>query len=273
MDFKIQERKPYNTHKYSQTDFQLAKVFAEKLQKELGPFLRAVILFGSAAREKNLPTESDIDVLIIINDLTIILNKEVVQAYRIITEQTAVRVSKRLHITTLKLTSLWEYIRHGDPIAINMLRDGVVLYDTGFFQPMQFLLAQGRIRPTHESVWTYFARAPSTLLNSKWHVLQASIDLYWAAIDAAHAALMHVGTIPPSPAHVSKMINERLVKKGLVQKKYAETMDFFYNLSKKISHRQVQYISGKQYDMYYNQVEDFVNAMEKVIQRKMPGEK
>ena len=48
----------------------------------------------------------------------------------------------------------------------------------------------------------YFGRAPITLRNSKWHLNQATIDLYWAVIDATHAALMKLGEIPPSPEHI-----------------------------------------------------------------------
>ena len=271
MEFRIKERKHHNVPKYSPDDFEIAGKFSERIQKELKDFLKAVILFGSAARQRSPGLERDIDVLLVINDLTKILNPEVVEAYRIITYKVASNTSKRLHITTLKLTAFWEYIKNGDPIAINILRDGVPIYDTGFFEPVQVLLHQGRIRPTEESIWTYWTRAPATLLNSKWHILQATLDLYWAVIDAAHAALMKMGEIPPSPAHVAKMIDMVLVSKRLLPRKCAKTMEFFYDISKKITHRQLQQVSGKQFDLYYNDATEFCNSMEKVVQRRDLG--
>lgn len=266
MDFSIKEREHPNIRNYSGDDYKLAKKFADAMQKELGDFLKAAILFGSAARSEKPLYERDIDVLMLINDLTLVLSPEVVQAYRVITERVASDVSKRLHITTMKLTNFWEYIRNGDPLAVNMLRDGVPLYDIGVFEPMQMLLFQGRIRPTKESIYVYFARAPVTLINADWHILQATLDLYWAVVDAAHAALMKVGEVPPTPSHIAKLIYEKLVKKKLVSKRAADAMDFFYLLSKKITHREIQNITGKQYDQYKEEAHDFVKEMEHVIE-------
>jgi len=266
MEFETKEKAHPNIRSYSSGEYTLAKEFSEKIQKELeGGFLKAAVLFGSAARQEKTYHERDIDVLLIINDLTMILSPEVVEAYQIITRNTATKVSNRLHITTFKLTTFWDYLRNGDPVAVNILRDGVPLYDSGFFEPAQSLLFSGRIKPTKESVWTYFTRAPSTIKSAEWHLLQASIDLYWAVIDAAHAALMHNGEVPPSPGHVAEMINQKLAKKKLCTKKEAETMKFFYDLSKKITHRQIMQITGKQYDEYLKRAKRFVDIMKGII--------
>ncbi len=268
MRFKIETRRHPNISNYDVEDYKLAENFSKELQQELGDFLKAAILFGSTARKEKSVHERDIDILVVINDLTLILSPEVVQAYRVITEKIASGVSKRLHITTLKLTSFWDYIRNGDPLGINMLRDGVPLYDTGFFEPLQALLFQGKIRPTKESIWSYFARAPATITNADWHLLQATLDLYWAVIDSAHAALMKMGEIPGAPGHVSEMIERTLVKKGIVARRYARIMDFFYQISKKITRREIQRITGKEYDIYKNQAVDFVKQMKKIVEGK-----
>lgn len=166
----------------------------------------------------------------------------------------------------MTFTSFWEYARAGDPVAVNILRDGVALIDTGFFEPVQALLIQGRVRPTHESVWSYFGRAPRTLLNSKWHVMQATLDLYWAVIDAAHSALMHEGAIPPSPEHVSDLLEEKLVKKKLLEQKYADIMEKFYKIMKGITHREIKEVTGKEYDGYLKEANTFVERMKKFIE-------
>ena len=267
--FKIEHKQHPNVHFYRPDDFKIANKFSTEMLKELKQYLKAIALFGSAVKPDSPPIagEKDIDVLIIIDDISIRITPEFSEAYRIITEKVAAKHSKRLHITTLKFTDFWEYIRMGDPIGINMLRSGFPLYDTSFFEPLQILLKTGRIRPSPESVWTYFAKAPSTLRNSRWHLLQATIDLYWSVIDAAHAALMSVGEVPPSPGHAAQLLDEKLRKKGLIKDASVKTMDKFYRLSKMITHRQIQDVSGPQYEAYYKEAETFVEDMRKIIEK------
>jgi hypothetical protein len=280
MEFKVERRQNPNIPRYREEDYLLAKRFAEELKAELGDFMKAAILFGSAARAAAKPEEgrkqekeapwkaNDIDVLLLVNDLTMVLSPEVIEAYRIITENTAARISKRLHVTTMKLTSYWDYVRQGDPLIINMLRDGLPLHDVGIFEPAQQLLFQGRIRPSREAVWVYWARAPQTIANSDWHVMQAALDLYWAVIDAAHAALMHTGETPPTPSHVADLIQERLVRKKLATKADAQAMRDFYGLSKAIVHRKLQRMTGTEYDRWRKKADTFIAAMRKVVEKK-----
>ncbi len=265
MKFDIPKKEHPNLERYYKEDIGTAYKFANEIYKELGSFIRAVVLFGSAARMAKTPG-GDIDVLVIIDDLMMSLSPEVVEAYRLIVQRTIVRVSTKLHITTMRFTSFWEYIRNGDPIAINLLRDGVALIDSGFFDPMQALLKRGRIRPTQESIWTYYARAPNTLHNSKWHLLQGVIDLYWAVIDAAHAALMKIGEIPPTPEHVADLMEQKLVKRKMLEHKYVAVMRNFYRLMKMVTHREIVEIKGEEFDRYYKTAEDFVHRMRRLIE-------
>ena len=264
MKFDIPKRQHPNLEKYPKPDIETAYKFANEIYKELGSMVRAVVLFGSSARKTTTP-KSDIDLLVILDDLSISLTKEVTEGYRLIVKKIIVKVSTRLHITTLRFTSFWDYMRNGDPIGINILRDGVSLIDSGFFDPLQSLLKRGRIKPTHESIWAYYVRSPNTLHNSKWHILQATMDLYWAVIDSAHAALMKQGEIPPTPEHVGDILDKVLVKKKLLEKKYSTIMRNFYKLMKMISHREIKEIKGEEYDKYFKTAEDFVRRMRKII--------
>lgn len=268
MRFKIEKRENPNINKYIKEEIDVAYAFTEKAYKEFGDFIKSIVLFGSKSKKTDSGDKSDIDILIIIDDTAIYLTDEVIQTYRVIIEKISSQTSDKLHITTLQFTHFWDYSRVGDPIAINMLRDGVPLLDTGFFEPLQILLKQGKIRPTPESVWTYLGRASPTLYNSKWHILQATLDLYWAVIDAAHAALMDCGEIPPSPARVSDLMEEKLVKPNLLNKRYVSIMRNFYKLSRMIIHREIREIKGEEYDRYIADATDFVETMRKLILRK-----
>tara|TARA_Y100000031_G_C8228647_1_gene389737 strand:- start:251 stop:1048 length:798 start_codon:yes stop_codon:yes gene_type:complete len=265
LEFNIQKKKKKNKDKYKKSDIELAYDFSKKAYKEFGSFLKAIIIFGSSAKHKK--KAKDIDILIVIDDITMVLTKELVQAYRLMVEKIIADTSQRFHITTLRFTNFWEYVRSGDPIAINMLRDGFALIDTGFFEPLQALLYQGRIRPSPESVWTYFSKAPNTINNSKWHLLQATVDLYWAVIDSAHAALMKMNEVPPSPDHAADMLEEKLVRPGLLDKKYPKVMRRFYDLMKMITARDIKEISGEQYNEYLKEAQEFVETIEEFLKK------
>jgi predicted nucleotidyltransferase len=263
MEFKVRRKENPHVRKYSQRDLDTAREFAKRVNKEFSMFVRTVVLFGSAARKQKGGT--DIDILVVIDDLGMMLTPEAVQTYRVIMQKIVGFTDKRIHLTTLKLTHFWDLVRTGDPVAINILRDGVAIIDTGLFDPLQALLYQGRIRPTHESIYVYLNRAPTTIANSKWHLLQASVDLYWAVVDAAHAALMKHGQIPPSPDHVADLLDEKLVSKGLLEKRYSTIMRNFYGLSKRVLDRDIREVAGRSYDRYLRDATDFVERMERLI--------
>lgn len=264
MKFELPVRENPNIPKYSKEDLDTARDFSRKLYREFGNFLKAVIIFGSVAKKEETK-KSDIDLLIVVDDITMRMTPEVVEAYRVITEKVIGETSKKLHVTSMKFTAFWEYIRAGDPVAINVLRDGIALIDSGFFDPLQVLLYQGRIRPTPESIWTYMSRAPKTLHNSKWHMAQATVDLYWAIVDSAHAVLMYLGYIPPSPEHIGELLREKMVKEKLIEHRYAKTADEFYKLMKMITHREIKEVTGEEFDGYFKEAEDFVNRMQRFI--------
>lgn len=266
MEFRIQRKENENVHKYPSEDLAIARKFSEQLKKELGEFLIGVVAFGSSTR-REATKYSDIDVLVITDDASFTITEPLIEGYRIIVESLVQKISLKLHITSMTFTSFWEHVKAGDPVVVNILRDGVALHDRGLFYPLQKLLKQGRIRPSEESVWRYFGRAPRTLSNSRWHLLQATLDLYWGVIDAGHAALMRAHQIPPTPDHVADLLDKVYVKHNLLEKKYVETMRKFYKLSKSITHRQVKEIHGPEYEKYYKEAEEFIKRMKRLIEK------
>lgn len=268
MKFPIKKRENKNISNFLHEDIDIARSFAKSMHQEFGSFISCMILFGSATKNVVNP-KRDIDILIVLDDTKVQFSQELIQTYRIILEKTIAKTDpKRLHIQSMKLTSFWEYARAGDPVAINILRSGVALIDTNIFDPLQALLDQGRIRPTPESIWTYYTLAPESLHRSKQHLLSAAVDLYWAAVDAAHAALMTIGEIPPSPDHVADLLQEKLNSPHHISRNSLNTMRELYHLFKGIVHRDVKSISGKDYDKYKEKAEAFVKEMKSFIEEQ-----
>lgn len=246
---------------YDEYEVTLARTLAKRLEAELGEFLHSVVLFGSAAKSPQTRIyDRDIDVLILINDLVQIINPEVVEAYRIIVRNAAAELTSRFHINTMKVTDFWEYVRNGDPLIVNILRDGRPLLDKGVFEPAKAMLQKGLIHPTQENIWTYYLRAPSTITNAKWHVLQGAIDLYWAVIDAAHALLISQGEAPVSPGHVAKLMH-RYAKDTRIDKRHARIVEEFHQLSKGIVRREIAELSGAQYEAYRQRAKSFIDEI------------
>jgi len=254
-------------------DYALAKKFAEKVKYEAPDLVHSIILFGSAARStwKEKIYAHDIDVLIIVNDNIQILNKEVIAAYRIIVQNTASSMSKRFHINNIRLTEFMDFVRNGDPIAINMLRDGIPLVEGGLFRPLKKLLEHGQIRPSEENVWVYYMKAPQTIQSAKWHILQGCIDLYWAVVDAAHAALLALGEVPYHPKQLSSMLQNKLIKPGLLPREHAKIVDKYFKLMDDIVKRRVGQISGKQFDVYSREVAGFIQDMKTFVMHHHPS--
>ncbi len=252
------------TYHFHEQDVTLVRQFADKLKEEMGDLLKSVVLFGSAARGK-AQKGSDIDVLLVVNDMTIIYSKEVVASLRVMIENVASSVSDKFHITTMKISEFWDYLHKADPIITNILREGRSVYDEGFFAPAQALLDSGKIRPTKEAVWAYYLRAPKTIKEAEKKLLGSVVDLYWAVIDSSHAALMHVDVVPGAPHQVADLLEEHFVSKRLLEKRYVKTLRSFYHLAKEIGHQHLLHTSGKNVDEYIDEARDFVKKMRFLI--------
>jgi predicted nucleotidyltransferase len=266
MQFNIKKRDTRDVKtQYPETEFQIAKDFSRRLYNELGDFIKAVVLFGSATGSGR-KTVNDIDILVIVDDVKMQFTEDLVQTYRVITQKIIADTDpQKLHVQSMKFSAFWEYVRSGDPVATNVLRYGIALIDTGFFDPLQSLLDQGRIRPTPESIATYFALAPKSIESSDRHMLNATVELYWAVINAAHAALMHYGEVPPSPDHVAEIMKRTLIRDKKITVTSVKTMEDMYKIFKGITHRKIGGISGKEYDSYRIKVDKFVKEMDKFI--------
>jgi len=266
MEFDIKRRVLNNTE-LDHTSLALARKFAAKLKEEFGDFVKVVVLFGSSVKKKN---SKDIDILVLIDDVSIVITQEIAETYRIIVEKLVLKISTKLHITSVKLSTFWEYIRAGDPIGINMLRDGVAIIDTGIFSPMKHLLLQGRIRPTKESIWNYFLKVPSSLSNSQTFILKAMVDLYWAVIDSAHSALMAMGEVPPSPEQVPDLMSKKMLPLKMITKDDVILTKELYDIMKRIEHGYLRSYEGSKYDRYYKKAMKFSKKMKKIITKYYP---
>ncbi|MGV8142121.1 MAG: nucleotidyltransferase domain-containing protein [Candidatus Pacearchaeota archaeon] len=256
------------------TDKDVAMDFAIKVHRMFDHLVKATVLFGSQSTGDIKPG-SDIDMVILIDDAAINWDLELTSWYR---EELAKIISAQdygrdLHINTIRLTTWWRDLLHGDPVVLNIVRHGTVLIDlAGFFNPIKALMMQGKIHATPEAVYAALQRAPQHLTRSKLSMLGSIDGIYWCMVEAAQAALITLGKLPPSPEHVTKMLHENFVEAGILKSDYVKWYREIYILHKQISHGDIRHVEAKEIEAWQIRAEDFmktlVNIIDKLIDAK-----
>jgi predicted nucleotidyltransferase len=246
---------------------EIAMDFAIKVYKKFNKMVKSVILFGSTIKQSAV-AGSDIDIIIIIDDVSINWDQELIAWYReelnkIMRENP---YKKDLHINTVKLSTWWEDLMKGDPVVINILRYGESMIDlAGFFEPLKFLLIRGKIKSTPEAIYNCLQRAPLHLSRSKAAELNAIEGLYWAMVDSAQAALIAAKVIPPSPEHISINLKETFVDSGKLKMKYVLDYRDLHVLHRKIAHGEISNLQGVEIDEWQEKTEDFMRVMAELV--------
>ncbi|MEK6874036.1 MAG: nucleotidyltransferase domain-containing protein [Nanoarchaeota archaeon] len=246
---------------------EIAMDFAVKAYRKFDKMIKAVALFGSSAKNSAAST-SDVDIIIIIDDASIVWDQELIAWYR---EELGKLVAsnpykKELHITTTKITTFWNDLLKGDPLVVNVLRYGEALVDVGgFFNPLKALLQQGRVRISPEAIYTALQRAPEHFRRSKLSTLNAVEGLFWAMVDSSQAALMATKVSPPSPEHIISLLKENFVDKNMLKMKYVLWYRDLYMLHRSINHQEVSDIKGAQIDEWQSKTDEFISVMAKLV--------
>ncbi len=245
----------------------IAMDFATKVYKKFNKMVKSVILFGSTVKQTSV-AGSDIDIIIILDDVSIKWDPELITWYREELNK-ILRVNpyqKSLHINTIKLSTWWEDLIRGDPVVINILRYGESMIDlAGFFEPLKFLLIKGKIKSTPEAIYNCLQRAPLHIIRSKTAELNSIEGLYWAMVDSAHAALIAADIPPASPEHIPVDLKENFVNTGKLKMKYVIWYRDLLVLHKKISHGEIKDLKGVEIDDWQEKTEEFLRVMAQLV--------
>ncbi len=245
------------------TEHEIAMDFATKTYQKFNKIIKSIILFGSTAK-KTAVAGSDMDIIIILDDVSIKWDQELIAWYREELEKIVKRNHYKtdLHINTIKLSTWWSDLMRGDPVVINIIRDGKSLIDFGgYFEPLKFLLVEGRIKSTPEAIYSLLQRAPAHISRSKVSELNCIEGLFWAMVDSAQAALIAAGITPSSPEHLPVDLKEVFVNAGKLKIKYVVWYRDLLMLHKKITHGDITNLKGVEIDDWQEKTEDFLRVM------------
>ena len=252
---------------------EIATDFATKAYQKFDKIVKSIILFGSSAKQTSV-TGSDIDIIIVLDDVSINWDEELIAWYREELDKILRRNPYRqsLHINTVKSSTWWEDIMRGDPVILNVLRYGEAIIDmAGFFEPLKHLLIAGKIKPTPEAIYTSLQRAPQHLARSKISELNSIEGLYWCMVDASHAALIAANEFPPSPEHIPGSLKTTFVDNGKLKMKYVIWYRDLLILHKKIVHGEVKDLKGVEIDEWQQKTEDFLDTMANLVNDIVSG--
>ena len=245
------------------TESEIAMDFATKAYKKFDKIVKSIILFGSSAKKKAI-AGSDIDIIILLDDVSIKWDQQLIAWYRTELEKIVKSNPYKidLHINTIKLSTWWEDLMRGDPVVINIIRDGKSLLDFGgFFDPLKYLLLQGKIKSTPEAIYCLLQRAPAHITRSRVSELNTIEGLFWSMVDSGQAALIAANVVPSSPENLALDLKETFVDAGKLKMKYVEQYRDLLLLHKKIMHGHITDIKGIDIDKWQDKAEDFLKIM------------
>jgi len=228
--------------------------------------VQSIVLFGSNShntQDKN----SDIDLMIILDNVSIFVSEELREAYKVISNKLTQKHSNKLHILTVNLSDLWDMARKGDPLLINILREGIPLFDRNLIETMQYLLEIGKIKPTREAAYNYLSRSETLLEETKKHIHNAVLDLYYATVDIVHATLIVEKITPSSPKEMPRIFKETFKKTKL--EKYSKDIEEIYRISKEIEHTRYSNLNGKEFDKLQTKTKKLIQELKKHIEEKI----
>ena len=256
MEFEQKKRKATdNEENYHIENLRVVREFSKKLISEMNSLVKGIVLFGSNTKN-TLKKDSDIDLMIVLDNVSVFVTDELREAYRVIVNNLIANSSKKLHVMTVNFSDLWDMARKADPVLVNILRTGVPIYDTNLIDPLQYLLEIGKIRPSLETVNNYRSRSKTLLEDTQKHLEDAILDLYYAVIDIVHATLMTAGKMPPSPKEMPELFKRTF--KGKELEKHSKFISEVYRLSKDLEKGNNKKINGKFYDEFKTKCETLI---------------
>lgn len=241
--------------------------FSDKLQEKLGDKVKVVAVWGSVPKGEH-GYDSDIDTLVILDDTK--LKKDVPEDAKKKIRKKVTDLAKetddRITIQYFPfLTDFWDSLRKGEPLAIEAVRNGQPVYDTGLFMPAKRLLERGKISGTQESVKKRlkmaaagYKKAEKNLRSSIPHKLEQSMA------NAGQAPIMLAGKAPPGKENVPDTLEEMFVEQGMLEEEFVEKAREIYEFADQ-GEKDPEEVTGQAVEENLQKTDDFVRRMHKLV--------
>ena len=239
--------------------------FVSTVTEKFGTFIKAVAVFGSFARKEK--ESKDIDVMIIVDDSFAPLDKALYVAFQA-EMNSMVEEFPNLHLNTVTISQFWDSARRGDPMAIQVLRDGIPVFDLGFFAPLKRLLVMGKLRPTSEAISAATSRAFFNI-NAYSNALFGAVNsLFWAASEISHAGIMKYGKVPGSHWEIPRLLEQTLVNDKVITKEDVAVYEELFEMEKGISRGDISHVKPRKLEKLHEDVVRFVTKIDAWVNKE-----
>ena len=241
--------------------------FSDKLNKKLGDKVKVVAVWGSVSQAEH-SVDSDIDTLVILDDTKLKgdVPKDAKKKIRKKVTSLANDTDERITIQYFPfLTEFWDSLRKGEPLAIEAVRNGEKVYDTGIFMPAKRLLERGKISGTRESVKKRlklgaqgYKKAEKNMRSSIPHKLEQ------AMANAGQAPIMLAGKTPPGKEKVPDTLEEMFVDEGMLEEEFVEKARKIYEFGDR-GEKEPQSVTGEELEENMQRTDEFVKRMHQLV--------
>jgi predicted nucleotidyltransferase len=255
-----------------------AEEFSEKLNEKLGDKVKVVAVWGSVPKGEH-GYDSDIDTLVILDDTK--LERDVPKDAKKKIQKKVTNLAKetdeRITIQYFPfLTEFWDSLRKGEPIAVEAIRNGEAIYDTGIFMPAKRLLERGKIKSSRESVKKRLKTAAAGYKKAE-NNMKSSIPhkLEQVMANAGQAPIMLTGRNPPPKEKVPEVLEEMFVEKDMLEEEFVKNARELHDFGNK-GEKESDDVTGEEVDEHLEMADDFVRRMHELVsqlgtRRKVKG--
>ncbi len=240
---------------------------SDSLVEKLGDKVKVVAVWGSVPKGEH-GYDSDIDTLVILDDTKLEQDvpDDAKQKIRRKVTQLAKETDERITIQYFPfLTEFWDALRKGEPLAIEAVRNGHPVYDTGIFMPSKRLLERGKITGTQESVRKRlkigaagYKKAEKEFKSSIPHKLEQ------AMASAGQAPIMLTGRSPPGKEKVPEVLEEMFVEQDMLEQEYIEIGKEIYEFGD-IGEKNPEDVTGQMVEEHLDKTDKFIRRMHKLV--------
>ncbi|MBN2101718.1 MAG: nucleotidyltransferase domain-containing protein [Candidatus Aenigmarchaeota archaeon] len=236
---------------------------------KLAPGVMSVWIFGSATRKTFIPSKSDIDVMVLIDD-TKELDENffaaVDRATRDITDE-GKKKNVKIHFQQPKMLTLWwALVKHGEPWAITSIKDVEIIYDeSGYIKLMHMLNEEGKLFGANEKAEKLLDRAVKRLEENRFiYLSDLSYEILLLMLDSARSILMYYNIFPADPETAITELY-RVFEQRELNPQVLAIFEEYNDLYNKISKGHLSQMVGKDIDTWIGKARVFISFMGEFI--------